>query len=60
MTAEDPSHDDAALIRSLIDEMFLCAQKGDTARVDQIQSELRDVIGRRAPTQSSIRDLRRS
>jgi len=54
------SHDDdATLIRELIDEMFACAEKGDTARVDEIQSELRDVIGRRAPSKSTIRDLRR-
>ncbi len=57
--AADPSHDDATLIRQLIDEMFVSAEKGDTARVDEIQRALRDVIGRRAPTHSTIRDLRR-
>ena len=52
------SRDDADLIRHLIDELFHFLEEGDTDKVEQIQRELRDVIGRRTPTHSSIRAIR--
>ena len=55
----DRSPEDAALIRRLIDELFHCVQAGDEKRADAIQRELRDVIGRRTPDHSTIRDVRR-
>jgi hypothetical protein len=54
----DQSQDDAALIRRLIDELFRLAEQGDTDRVDRVQRQLRDVIGHRTPTHSTIRPVR--
>ena len=54
----DQSQDDAALIRRLIDELFRQAEEGDTDKIDQIQRKLRDVIGHRTPTHSTIRPVR--
>jgi hypothetical protein len=54
----DQSQDDAALIRRLIDELFRRAEEGDNDKVDQIQRKLRDVIGQRTPTHSTIRPVR--
>jgi hypothetical protein len=51
----DRSPDDAALIRHLIDQLFQCLEAGDTRKAAQIQNELRDVIGRRTPSHSTIR-----
>jgi hypothetical protein len=52
------SPDDAAIIRRLIDEMFQSMEAGDQRRVEQIQRDLRDVIGRRVPAHSTIRGIR--
>jgi hypothetical protein len=57
MTA-DRSPDDAATIRRLIDRLFQCLEAGDTRGAEQIQAELRDIIGRRTPTHSTIRAIR--
>jgi hypothetical protein len=54
----DRSPDDAAVIRRLIDQLFQSLEAGDTRRAEQIQNELRDVIGRRTPTHSTIRAIR--
>jgi hypothetical protein len=54
----DRSPDDAALIRRLIDQLFQCLEAGDTRKAAQIQNELRDAIGRRTPTHSTIRAIR--
>ena len=57
-SSADRSPDDAALIRQLIDELFHCLEAGDSGRVLELQRQLRDVIGRRTPTHSTLRPIR--
>jgi hypothetical protein len=48
--------DDVLLVRVLVDELFRYEEAGDHESVARIQRELRDVIGRRVPSQSTVRE----